>query len=120
MTLVANVKGYINWDKWWVFDQLMEYCEIVKNLITTYASCEPTWSWVWSYLIWWTAKDDVLEELNKYPINYYNKFNWESRLFTQKNQDNCLFRYYQASRETMHMIYFDLSDNTWKYKSVRC
>lgn len=82
MTLVSNIKWYINWEEWGIAEPslLLSYNGIINTAYHIVDDC--TWDIIFivDFFIDDNDKISVLDILNKYPLDYYNKFNSEWRI----------------------------------------
>lgn len=119
MTIIANIKWYINDEEWGMYEPaptLMSVSELLNDV----------WWWANSLynrntLNWWFPinYNDVLTELNSNPVLYYSKF-LEENLIWNRDIDMttsapAIFwwddytNYYYAS------IYYDTDNDVWGY-----
>ena len=91
MTTLANVKWYINGNEWWINQlQLMSKEELLILGGGVWTETE----YVINYSTW--KQTVVLNELNKYPEEYYNSYNsmwYISNDYNVNNHLNFIYAY---------------------------
>ena len=112
MTLIANVKWYINWEEWGVIESipLCSYEELIAAGYSTVA----------------------VNELNNYPEAYYNKMVADWHIYTQQawvyvpfcdydwyflSADWSSIYYWRDYHGDSDIIYYDIILNVWNSAS---